>query len=106
LPATGRHERETGEGGESGGEVRAPGVSRELARATRDGERTQAVGERDGGDTDPATDALEGTLAGFPDVKLHTESEFVTSRTKESSTLLKLLYVLLAFSVVVSLFGW
>ena len=44
-------------------------------------------------------------MAGFPDAKLHTESGFVTSRTKEFSTILNLLYVLLAFSVVVSLFG-
>ncbi len=58
-----------------------------------------------GGETAATTDALEGTLAGFPDAKLHTESDFVTSRTKEFSTLLNLLYVLLAFSVVVSLFG-
>ena len=49
--------------------------------------------------------ALEQTVAGFPDAKLHTESAFVTSRTKEFSTILNLLYVLLAFSVVVSLFG-
>jgi len=48
---------------------------------------------------------LEQTVAGFPDAKLHTESGFVTSRTKEFSTILNLLYVLLAFSVIVSLFG-
>ncbi len=45
------------------------------------------------------------TVASFPDAKLHDESAFVTSRTKEFSTILNLLYVLLAFSVVVSLFG-
>jgi putative ABC transport system permease protein len=50
-------------------------------------------------------EALEQTVAGFPDAKLHDESSFVTSRTKEFSTILSLLYVLLAFSVVVSLFG-
>jgi putative ABC transport system permease protein len=49
--------------------------------------------------------ALDQTVSGFPDAKLHTESEFVTSRTKEFTTILSLLYVLLAFSVVVSLFG-
>ncbi len=49
--------------------------------------------------------ALEQTVSSFPDAKLHTESAFVTSRTKEFSTILNLLYVLLAFSVVVSLFG-
>jgi putative ABC transport system permease protein len=58
-----------------------------------------------GGESDAATQALEGTVAGFPDAKLHTESGFVTSRTKDFSTILNLLYVLLAFSVVVSLFG-
>ncbi len=49
--------------------------------------------------------ALEETVATFPDAKLHTESEFITSRTAEFSTILNLVYVLLAFSVVVSLFG-
>jgi putative ABC transport system permease protein len=49
--------------------------------------------------------ALEQTVAAFPDAKLHDESGFVTSRTSEFSTILNLLYVLLAFSVVVSLFG-
>ena len=55
-------------------------------------------------DDGPAA-ALESTVARFPDAKLHTEPSFVTSRTKEFSTILNLLYVLLAFSVVVSLFG-
>jgi putative ABC transport system permease protein len=56
------------------------------------------------GDTGDVS-ALEQTVASFPDAKLHSESAFVTSRTKEFSTILNLLYVLLAFSVVVSLFG-
>ena len=43
----GRHERKTGEDGEDGSEVGATGIGRELARATRDGERAPAVGERD-----------------------------------------------------------
>jgi putative ABC transport system permease protein len=55
--------------------------------------------------SDGAAAALQETVAGFPDAKLHTESGFVTSRTKEFRTILNLLYVLLAFSVVVSLFG-
>jgi putative ABC transport system permease protein len=58
----------------------------------------------DVGDT-TSVSALDQTVASFPDAKLHTESAFVTSRTKEFSTILNLLYVLLAFSVVVSLFG-
>jgi putative ABC transport system permease protein len=50
-------------------------------------------------------DGLERTLAGFPDAKLHDEAGFVTSRTAEFTSILNLVYVLLAFSVVVSLFG-
>ena len=49
--------------------------------------------------------ALEETVARFPDAKLHTEPGFVTSRTKDFRLILNLLYVLLAFSVIVSLFG-
>ena len=40
-----------------------------------------------------------------PDAKRPRRGRFVTSRTTEFSTILNLLYVLLAFSVVVSLFG-
>jgi putative ABC transport system permease protein len=49
--------------------------------------------------------ALERTIAGFPDTRLHDEAGFVTSRTAEFTSILNLVYVLLAFSVVVSLFG-
>jgi len=48
---------------------------------------------------------LGRTAARFPDARLHDETAFVTSRTSEFRTILNLLYVLLAFSVVVSLFG-
>jgi putative ABC transport system permease protein len=48
---------------------------------------------------------LAQTAARFPDAKLHDAEAFVTSRTAEFRTILNLLYVLLAFSVVVSLFG-
>jgi putative ABC transport system permease protein len=57
------------------------------------------------GDASVSSGALEQTVARFPDAKLHTESGFVTSRTKDFRLILNLLYVLLAFSVVVSLFG-
>ncbi len=58
-----------------------------------------------GGESDAATTALESAVAGFPDAKVRTESGLVTNRTKDFSTILQLLYVLLGFSVVVSLFG-
>jgi putative ABC transport system permease protein len=54
---------------------------------------------------DEAETVLTETVSAFPDAKLHDEAAFVTSRTAEFRTILNLLYVLLAFSVVVSLFG-
>jgi putative ABC transport system permease protein len=58
-----------------------------------------------GGESDAATTGLETAVAGFPDAKVRTEAGLVTNRTKDFSTILQLLYVLLGFSVVVSLFG-
>jgi putative ABC transport system permease protein len=51
------------------------------------------------------TKGLEQALGGFPGAELKTKSEFITSRQKEIRDTLDLLYVLLALSVVVSLFG-
>jgi putative ABC transport system permease protein len=55
------------------------------------------------GDVSRAT--LQRSLAAFPDTKIETEDEFVTTQSSFISTLTNLLYVLLALSVVVSLFG-
>jgi putative ABC transport system permease protein len=55
--------------------------------------------------TADAADGLERTTSRFPDAKLHAEDDFVTSRTAEFTSILNLVYVLLAFSVLVSLFG-
>jgi putative ABC transport system permease protein len=52
-----------------------------------------------------SADRLERTISGFPDARLHDEAGFVTSRTAEFTSILNLVYVLLAFSVLVSLFG-
>ena len=49
--------------------------------------------------------ALAGALGGYPDAKVDTQAEFVTGRTAGLEMILKLLYVLLGFSVIVSLFG-
>jgi putative ABC transport system permease protein len=48
---------------------------------------------------------LERVLLRYPDVQLHTESEFVTSQNAWLDKILKLLYVLLGLSVLVSFFG-
>ena len=54
---------------------------------------------------DPTTAGLQKALAAFPDTKVQTSAEFVKNQTSFMSSLLNLLYVLLALSVVVSLFG-
>jgi len=51
------------------------------------------------------TRALEQTLMRFPEADLQTRAEFIDLRGKEIADLLSLLYVLLALSIVVSLFG-
>jgi putative ABC transport system permease protein len=48
---------------------------------------------------------LERALAAFPDTKVEDEDGFVKSQSSWISTMTNLLYVLLALSVVVSLFG-
>jgi putative ABC transport system permease protein len=52
-----------------------------------------------------AHQALAATAAGFSDAKLHTGAAFAADFTKGFASFLNFLYVLLAFSVVVSLFG-
>jgi len=53
----------------------------------------------------PTKAGLQKALAAFPDTKVQTGSEFVKSQTSFMNSLLNLLYVLLALSVVISLFG-
>jgi putative ABC transport system permease protein len=53
--------------------------------------------------SDPTT--LERTLKAYPDARLLTASKFAASRASSVKSLLNMLYVLLALSVVVSLFG-
>ena len=54
---------------------------------------------------DPTKAGLERALAAFPDTKVQTNVEFVRNQTSFMSSLLNLLYVLLALSVVISLVG-
>jgi putative ABC transport system permease protein len=51
------------------------------------------------------TKTLERALTGFPDADVQTKSAYVENREGEFSTLLNVVYGLLALSVVVSLFG-
>jgi len=58
-----------------------------------------------GGVTTANTNKLNAALAGFPDAKLQTKSQFIDNQLQGLNTLLNLLYVLLSLSIVVSLFG-
>ena len=55
--------------------------------------------------TDENTQALEKSLTGFPNAKAQTREEFVDNQISGLNQVLNILYVLLALSVIVSLFG-
>jgi putative ABC transport system permease protein len=58
-----------------------------------------------GGVTPANTQALENSLQPFPNAKVVTKEQFKTNQTSAFKSILNVLYVLLALSVVVSLFG-
>ncbi len=58
-----------------------------------------------GGQTDANKVALEKTLSAFPNAKVQTREEFIDNQISALSSILNILYVLLALSVIVSLFG-
>jgi putative ABC transport system permease protein len=58
-----------------------------------------------GGETDANKAALDRTLREFPNAKVQTRQEFVDNQISGLSSVLNILYVLLALSVLVSFFG-
>ena len=58
-----------------------------------------------GGVTPANTAALNRVLASFPDAKIQTEQQFINSQEASINSVLNLLYILLALSIIVSLFG-
>ncbi len=50
-------------------------------------------------------DSLEATVADFPDAKVQSREDWITAQDEEFDNFLILLYVLLALSVIVSVFG-
>jgi len=61
--------------------------------------------ETRGGVSTANTDTLKKALAAFPDAKIQTKSQFIKLQEGGINLLLKLLYVLLSLSIVISLFG-
>jgi putative ABC transport system permease protein len=58
-----------------------------------------------GGETPANLAALEASLKGFPNAKVQTRKGFIDNQISGLSSVLNILYVLLALSVIVSLFG-
>jgi putative ABC transport system permease protein len=58
-----------------------------------------------GGETDANQAALDAALAEFPNAKAQTRQQFIDNQISGLSSVLNILYVLLALSVIVSLFG-
>jgi putative ABC transport system permease protein len=58
-----------------------------------------------GGQTDANEAALEQALVAFPNAKAQTREKFIDNQISGLSSILNVLYVLLALSVIVSLFG-
>jgi putative ABC transport system permease protein len=58
-----------------------------------------------GANADRTTRAVKAALKRYPDVNVQTNAEFKSSFSKQINQLLYLLYILLAMSVVISLFG-
>jgi len=58
-----------------------------------------------GGETDANKQALERALGSFPNAKVQTRQEFIDNQISGLSSILNVLYVLLALSIVVSVFG-
>jgi putative ABC transport system permease protein len=59
----------------------------------------------EGGATDANQEALDGTLADFPNAKAQTRQAFIDNQISGLASVLNILYVLLALSILVSLFG-
>jgi putative ABC transport system permease protein len=84
----------------------AASISKERFDATFPTPRDQNTYiEARGGPSETAEAALKQKLKSFPDTKLQTKHEFVKARGRSIGLVLSLLYVLLALSVIVSLFG-
>jgi putative ABC transport system permease protein len=58
-----------------------------------------------GGVTPENTKKLNDVLASFPDAKIQTEAQFISSEERGLNVFLNLLYILLGLSIIVSLFG-
>jgi putative ABC transport system permease protein len=66
---------------------------------------TQAFVNVEGGPSTAMTAELKRALTAYPDAKIQTRAAWVTSQAKSVDQVLDLFYVLLALSVIISIFG-
>jgi putative ABC transport system permease protein len=59
----------------------------------------------EGEPTTAVTEQLERAVAGFPDANVQTREQWIQQQDEDFNTFLSMLYVLLALSVIVSIFG-
>ena len=59
----------------------------------------------EGGESEQSQATLDGVLEEFPNAKVSTRDEFIDNQISALSSILNILYVLLALSILVSLFG-
>jgi putative ABC transport system permease protein len=81
-----------------------------ISAATWDAENPQpkdlfVFTEMQGGESDANAAAIEKQLTEFPNAKVQTREEFIDNQISGLSSVLNILYVLLALSILVSLFG-
>ena len=63
------------------------------------------VNVSDGASTATNTESLETAVADFPNAKIQTRADWITQQDEDFNQFLVMLYVLLALSVIVSIFG-
>jgi putative ABC transport system permease protein len=84
----------------------AVSISKDTFDSLYDRPRNQYVFVNVAGEpADESTRALERAVADFPDAKVQTRDAWITEQDEDFNDFLSMLYVLLALSVIVSLFG-
>jgi putative ABC transport system permease protein len=84
----------------------AVSIDRERFDSLYERPRNQFVFANVAGESDEGTTAaLARAVADFPDAKVQTREEWITQQDEDFNRFLSMLYVLLALSVIVSLFG-
>src|SRR6185437_1130301 len=74
-------------------------------RAYPDPQNLYTLVKMRGGETSANTKVLNTAMAPFPNAKVQTREQFVNNQISGLSSVLNILYVLLALSIIVSLFG-